>query len=143
MKQELGWTAAIAVALAATIGVSSHFDARPMIENSSPAKPPGQSTTKPKTPTDPFEQGPCVDIEEHLQAFLVDGRKDSIAAPPRCFGKSELTEKERTNGETVRKSAQNLRFVSLPQQPKAAISNGKRGIQFLVEDEGCSAGSIS
>ena len=111
MKQELGWSAAIAVALAATIGVSSHFNARPTIDSSNPAKPPGQSTTKPKTPSDQFEQGPCVDIEEHLQAFLVDGKKDSIAAPPRCFGQSDLTEGERANGETLRKSAQKLRFV--------------------------------
>jgi hypothetical protein len=111
MRQEFGWSAAIAVALAATIGVSSRFNARPSADTGSPAKPPAHSAPKPATPTDQFEQGPCVDIEEHLQAFLVDGEKDSIAAPPSCFGRSELTDQDRAAGEKLRKNAGTLHFV--------------------------------
>jgi hypothetical protein len=109
MRQELGWSAAVAVALAAAIGVSSRISARPPADTGRSARPPGQSTTKPATPADQFAQGPCVDIEEHLQAFLVDGDKDSIAAPPSCFGQSGPI--GNGSGEKLRKSAQKLRLV--------------------------------
>jgi hypothetical protein len=111
MRQGLGWGAAVAVALAAAIGISSHFGARPPGETSGPAKFSGQSVTKPPSSADLFAQGPCVDIEEHLQAFLLNGESDSIAAPPSCYGLPTRPPQDQVKGKKLREKAQNLRFV--------------------------------
>jgi hypothetical protein len=111
MRQGFGWSAAIVVALGAAFGISSRFNARPLAETGAPAKLPGQSTSKPTSSADLFAQGPCVDIEGHLQAFLLDGESDSIAAPPSCYGLSMRPSQDQALGAKLREKTHTLRFA--------------------------------
>jgi hypothetical protein len=111
MKQELGWSAAIAVALAAAIGITSRNNPMASSDVNRPAQLPGRSSIQSAKSADMLAHGPCVDIEEDLQAFLVNGDRDSIAAPASCYGLSPPPAQDRALGAKIREKTGHLRFL--------------------------------
>lgn len=90
MKRDIGWGASIAVAVAAVVGISQ-FGGRPAQNAPETARTRVQASPSKVKPTATksaaqFEQGPCQDLEERLQAFLGVLDEGSIVAPGACVG---------------------------------------------------------
>jgi hypothetical protein len=86
MRQEAGWTAAIAVAIAAALGVTSQHGEKSLGDQSAPAQAASQKDrTGPAGGVD-LSLGPCAQIEDHLKSFL--GMEDSqrTVVPQDCYG---------------------------------------------------------
>jgi len=110
MKREISW-GAVAVTLAAVIGISSQLGGK---AGTAPGDSPtvgGKGPSIVPTTKSLFDQGPCVEIEEHLQDFLVNGNRESRVAPSSCYGLSTLPESIKASGEMLRKEAQGLHYV--------------------------------
>src|ERR1700743_2043161 len=110
MQRELGWGITAAVALAAVIGVSSHQGGRSDSEDRSRSNTVSAAAHAEATGSKiPFEQGPCLEIESRLQAFLLGDKSESRAGPLTCYiGETKLSEAELQRGNEIRKAAANL-----------------------------------
>ena len=88
MRQEVGWTAAIAAVIAAAIGVTSPHGERSSSGQRAPAQMASQQDrTGPATERD-ISLGPCAQLESHLKSFLgIDG-PGSTVVPESCFDQS-------------------------------------------------------
>lgn len=123
MKRDLSWGITTAVALAAVVGISTQRGGRPDEE----VRLPSAAAAQVKTPNakDQFEQGPCTEIEKHLQDFLLQGKTESRAAPVSCYPSlNKLPQDEQKRGDDLRKAAQNLQFViaTLPDPAHSHLS---------------------
>jgi len=111
MRQEVGWSAAVVVAVASAIGVTSRFNERLPAGQTGEAKFAAQRTPRNPQQTDAFAQGPCVEIEERLQSFLFNGDKSSIAAPETCFDPHERPKDYVVHARAMQDKAAELVFV--------------------------------
>lgn len=111
MRQEVGWSAAVVVAVAAAIGVTSSVNERPSVGQTREAKFPAQHAPRNPDRTNAFAQGPCVEIEERLQSFLINGDKTSIAAPETCFEPQERPNDYVTRASAMQAKSKDLTFV--------------------------------
>jgi hypothetical protein len=112
MKRDVGWGLTAAVALAAVIGISTQRGGRS--DTDAPRRPAVTNAAEHEAPPskDPFEQGPCVEIEKHLANFLLGGKSESRAAPLSCYaGLKQYPKGEKKHGDDLRKAAGDLRFV--------------------------------
>jgi hypothetical protein len=86
MRQEAGWTAAIAVAIAAALGVTSQHGEKSLGDQSASARTASQQDrTRPVTGADLY-LGPCAQIEDHLKSFLGADDPRSNIVPAGCPG---------------------------------------------------------
>lgn len=84
MRQEAGWAAAIAVAIAAAIGMTSQQgDKSPAGQSASASRANQQDSTGSATVVD-FYLGPCAQIESHLKSFLGMDDQRSTVIPASC-----------------------------------------------------------
>jgi hypothetical protein len=89
MRQNTGWTAAIAVAITAAIGlISQHGDKSPGGESTPAQAVSQQDRTGPAAETD-ISLGPCANIESHLKSFLGMDDPRSTVVPGICFDSSK------------------------------------------------------
>jgi hypothetical protein len=72
MRREVGWSTTAVVAVAAAIGMTSHFNEPLPVGQTGEAKFPPQSAPRNPQQTAAFPEGPCVEIEERLQSFLTN-----------------------------------------------------------------------
>ena len=111
MKREISWGATAAVTLAAVIGISTQYLGKPSAESNESHSAASKGASIDPNTKSPFEQGPCVDIEERLRVFLLDPDSKSQAAPGSCYGRAGVPAKDRAQGEQLRQAAKELRFV--------------------------------
>lgn len=111
MRQEVGWSAAVVVAVASAIGVTSRFNERGPAEQTGEVKFAAQPAPRNPQQADAFAQGPCVEIEERLQSFLINGDKSSIAAPETCFEPRERPKDYAPHAKAMQDKAAELTFV--------------------------------
>jgi len=89
MRQNTGWTAAIAVAITAAVGLISQHGAKSPGSESTPAPTVSQQDrTQPAAGAD-VSLGPCAQIESHLKSFLGMDDPLSTTVPSSCFGSSK------------------------------------------------------
>ena len=89
MRQNTGWTAAIAVAITAAIGlISQNGGKSPGGESTSAQTVSQQDRAGPAAETD-ISLGPCANIESHLKSFLGMDDPRSTVVPRNCFDSSK------------------------------------------------------
>jgi hypothetical protein len=112
MKREVSWAITAAVGLAALIGISNQHASKPEVNTSEEPAIPTPAPGLARESKTQFEQGPCTEIEKHLQAFLLEGKTESLAAPLSCYGGiSSLPKGEEAFGKEIRERAKDLNFV--------------------------------
>jgi hypothetical protein len=101
MRQEAGWTAAVAVAIAAVVGVTSEHSEKPSGDQGASAQGASQQDrSRPVTGADLY-LGPCAQIEDHLKSFLGADDSRSNAAPVSCSGPAKSGATGAANGKNA------------------------------------------
>ena len=147
MKAEAGWGATALVTVAAFVGVASQVGGKVATEG---AATPGRGHAMQRsqsTAKSPFERGPCADLEEKLQTFLLASR-EGVAAPNSCYdeptAKAQAGDAARdtTGAAGLRTSAAALRYsiaiVPDPLHTHFSLSFDRliEAIQQGAQDEG-------
>lgn len=115
MKAEAGWGAVALVAAAAVVGVNSTSSGK---SDASAVGPRAglQSRAVATTATTAFQSGPCVDLESHIQTFLLTS-PESVVAPDSCYDETDKNAQARAiaadqlAGKDLRERAAGLQFV--------------------------------
>ncbi len=108
MKREAGWGAAALVIAAAFVGVSSQLGSKPPASGPASGRSEGRASTAASKPGT-LEGGPCVDLEETIQKFLLSP-PNGVAAPASCFP-GRVVGRKNPADEEMRKGAGDMRFV--------------------------------
>jgi hypothetical protein len=111
MKQDFNWGTTILIAAVAAVGISSQHSNNKGRETGPPVEISKQSSSAGTQTAKLLARGPCVDIEEHLQEFLLGASRKSIAAPSSCYPSSALPKDDSAVGADLRKNAQHLHFM--------------------------------
>ncbi len=77
MKREVSWGVTATVVLAAMIGISTQHGGRPDAQAHARSAAAGQASNAANISTDRFEQGPCVEIENHHSRIFCSAAKPS------------------------------------------------------------------
>jgi hypothetical protein len=117
MKVETGWGVAALVALA-LVSVGSRQSGQLVPETVvTHSRPAGRQALKVKTARDRrFEDGPCVELEDTIQNFVLSP-PDDIAVPESCYAQDEAGEQEESfsidpqRAESLAKKTRSLKFV--------------------------------
>lgn len=116
MKAEVGWGAAALFAAAAVVGVNSTSMGKGAAGAASPGAGAQSRAVASAVATAPFQSGPCVDLESHLQTFLLTPAK-SIVAPDSCYDETDKDARSKAiaadlvAGKDLRERAAGLQFV--------------------------------
>jgi hypothetical protein len=141
MKQQTGWAAALVVALAATVGISSFQTKAPA--SSGDGKEATVTSASAKALENAIEQGPCADIESRLQSFFLTDPKD-VVAPPSCYQEDAppLDAKANAASTVLGEKTAGLHFIiaTLPDPLHTHLSlifdRAMEAIQQAAQDEG-------
>ena len=147
MKAEAGWSAAALLTMAAFVGVTSQSGGKGATEGGS-ALGRGYSTQRSQLAgKNRFERGPCADLEERLQTFLLTS-PDGIVAPSSCYdepsekARIEVAKADAGGSKALRAQARNLKFmiaiVPDPMHTHFSLSFDREteAIQQGAQDEG-------
>jgi hypothetical protein len=123
MRQEAGWTAAIAVAIAAALGVTSQHGEKPLGDQSVSARTASQRDLNGPTIGVDLSLGPCAQIEKHLRSFLGIDDSRLTVVPESCYG----LPKRAVTGPVKANSANRLRDAA-----KNITSNDLSDLRFMI-----------
>ncbi len=116
MKGEAGWGAAALVAVSAVVGLHAALPDKG--DSAAGSRVAARSSAAPATTAqDPFQSGPCVDLESHIQTFLLTS-PESIVAPDSCYDDTD-------------KSAR-ARAIAAARLAESELKGRAAGLQFVI-----------